>query len=231
MKRIINSGIYEIDWQGDNEAEFIGNHPTLILKSVKNKKMYYMFPLTTYTEERWDAYKASCCCRIASTNSIVRIDKVKVLHESQIKHRWIKNDLFIIPTPDEIRHVYQKYVEYISNCITYSISDYQKYYKKYDQIIKIISDTFLNYNFSDEIVFDFDKNIFTFNMKLASKLSFDDVKHILFSYLGKENISVSYRTKESSIVVEIVNKNLLLTIKENYDKVKLAKGNVNKTSA
>lgn len=37
MKQIINSGIYSVDLHGTNNAEFAGEHPSLILRSIKIK--------------------------------------------------------------------------------------------------------------------------------------------------------------------------------------------------
>ncbi len=230
MKYIINSGIYDINWTGQNESEFIGNHPTLILKSIKNKQMYYVFPLTTYTPERWEKYRKLNCCRITSTNSIVRIDKVKVLHRLQIKNRWIRNDMFIIPTPEEVRVVYQKYIEYITTCVDSSVTDYRKYHKNYNKLLNMLYESFVEYNFSDNLIFKFDENIIEFNLNLASKLTFDDIKHIIFSILGKENVSVAYNKDELVITIVVTNKDLLLTIKEKYSIFNSTKGNVNKTS-
>ena len=45
MKQIINSGIYSVDLHGTNNAEFAGEHPSLILRSIKNKDMYYIILL------------------------------------------------------------------------------------------------------------------------------------------------------------------------------------------
>lgn len=230
MKYIINSGIYEINWDGKNEAEFMGNHPTLILKSIKNKQMYYIFPLTTYTDERWEKYRKLNCCRITSTNSIVRIDKVKVLHRLQIKNRWIRNDMFIIPTPEEVKVVYQKYIEYITTCVDVSVSDYRKYYKNYNKILDMLYESFVEYNFSDDLIFNFNENTIEFNLNLVSKLTFDDIKHIIYSILGKENVSVAYSKDKLIVTIIVTNKNLLLTIKEQYDIFNSTKGNANKTS-
>lgn len=230
MKYIINSGIYDINWEGQNDAEFFGNHPTLILKSIKNKQMYYLFPLTTYTPERWKKYQKLNCCRITSTNSIVRIDKVKVFHRLQIKNRWIKDNMFIIPTPEEVNVVYQKYIEYIATCIQSSVTDYKKYYKNYNKLFNMLYVSFVEYNFSDDLIFKFDENLIEFNLNLASKLTFDDIKHIIFSILGKENVSVTYNKEKAIVIIYITNKKLLLTIEDQYDIFNLTKGNVNKTS-
>lgn len=230
MKKIINSGIYDIEFQGDNDAEFIGNHPTLILKSIKNKEMFYVFPLTTYTEERWKQYKKNYCCRIITTNSIVRIDKVKVLHRLEIRNRWIKNDLFIIPKPEEIATVYKKYLEYIEFSTNASIKDYQKYYKCYNTFLTSLYDLIENHIFSNDFIIDFAVSSITFNSNLVYHLSFDDVKHIIYSVIGKDNVSISCDKGNNTITIKIKKDEIILTMKREYDKLILTKGNVNKTS-
>jgi len=230
MKKIINSGIYDIDFQGDNDAEFIGNHPTLILKSIKNKEMFYVFPLTTYTEERWKQYKKNYCCRIVTTNSIVRIDKVKVLHRLEIRNRWIKNDLFIIPKPEEIEAVYKKYLEYMEFSTNASIKDYQKYYKCYNTFLKSLYDLFENNVFSNDFIIDFTASSIMFNSNLVYHISFDDVKHIIYSIIGKDNVSITYDKGKNIIAIKIKKEEIVLTMKKEYDKVRLTKGDVNKSS-
>lgn len=230
MKKIINSGIYDIDFQGDNDAEFIGNHPTLILKSIKNKEMFYVFPLTTYTEERWTQYKKNYCCRIVTTNSIVRIDKVKVLHRLEIRNRWIKNDLFIIPKPEEITTVYKKYLEYMEFSTNASIKDYQKYYKCYNAFLTSLYDLIENHIFSNDFIIDFMASSITFNSNLVYHISFDDVKHIIYSVIGKDNVSISCDKEKNTITIYIKKDEIMLTMKNEYDKVILTKGDANKTS-
>jgi len=208
MKKIINSGIYEFDFQSNNDAEFFGNHPTLILKSIKNKEMFYIFPLTTYTEERWEQYRKNYCCRITTTNSIVRIDKVKVLHRLEIRNRWIKNDLFIIPKPEEIEAVYRKYLEYIEFSTNASIKDYQKYYKCYNNFFKSLYDIYENYQFTEYFTVNTAKSSITFSANLVYHLTFDDVKHIAYSIFGKENISIICDKNKNIITLMIRNEEM-----------------------
>lgn len=134
MKYIINSGIYSVDFKGTNNAEFDGNHPALILKSVKNTEMYYVIPLTTYTKERWKKYRKLLCCRIVSIGSIARIDKMLIMHKSKIPKRWVKNDNLLIPTPNEIATVYNRVFEYLSLSINTSLEGYKKFYKNYETL-------------------------------------------------------------------------------------------------
>ena len=50
MKYRIDSGIYAVDLEGTNDAEFNGQHPSIVIKSIKNEDMFYVIPLTTYTK-------------------------------------------------------------------------------------------------------------------------------------------------------------------------------------
>lgn len=236
MKKIINSGIYDIDLEGSNADEFIGNHPTLILRSIKNEEMYYAFPLTTYTLERWKKYKKNYCCRILTTNSIVRIDKVQIIHSSKIMNylkkynRWIKNDQFLIPTPAEIRMVYERYKEYLKLTTDKAIKEYEKYYDCYNNLINALNKQLNHHIEQDGIKINRNENVVCIDLKYATNLTFDDVKHIIFSIFGKQNVKVSYSMEEAVIIIEISKAELLLTLENIYDNMNLTKGNDNKTS-
>lgn len=233
MKNIINGGIYDLDLEGTNDAEFIGTHPTIILKSIKNREMFYVIPLTTYTKERWDMYRKNYCCRIITTNSIARIDKVKIMHRLEISHRWIKDDMVLIPTPEEMQVVINKYVEYIEFSTSTVMSDYRKYYKNYNDLYDLLYKHFEFYEFSDLINMSIYENICecSFSFDLCSKLTFDDIKHIIFSLIGKNSVTVRY-DKVNKIILFSINENYkkLLQLTEEYDKIISTKGDVNKTS-
>lgn len=233
MKNIINGGIYDLDLHGTNDAEFIGTHPTIILKSIKNREMYYVIPLTTYTDERWEMYRKNYCCRIISTNSIARIDKVKIMHRLEISHRWIKDDMVLIPLPEEMQVVINKYVEYITFSTSTAMSDYTKYYKNYNNLYALLYKYFEEYDFSDLITITFKDDVCEcqFSYDLCSKLTFDDVKHIIFSLIGKNAVTVRY-DKENKNILFLINNNYkkLLQLRNEYDNIILTKGNDNKTS-
>lgn len=57
MKKVINGCIYAIDLGGTEEYEFKGVHPAMVVRMLKEEKMYYVVPLTTYTKERWEKCK------------------------------------------------------------------------------------------------------------------------------------------------------------------------------
>lgn len=47
MKDIITGGVYAVDLHGTEAYEFKGVHPALIVRMLKEEKMYYVVPLTT----------------------------------------------------------------------------------------------------------------------------------------------------------------------------------------
>ena len=126
MKSIINSGIYAVDLKGTNDAEFKGIHPSLIMQSIKNKEMYYVIPLTTYSKYKWKKLRKFLCCRIVSINSIARIDKVQIIHKDRIPKRWMEGETLLVPTPNEILTVYNRLLEYTKLSTKKSIEEYNK---------------------------------------------------------------------------------------------------------
>lgn len=214
MKKIINAGIYDIDFMGENKDEFMGNHPTLILKSIKNEAMFYAFPLTTYSPERWKKLRTNGCCRITTTNSIVRIDKVMVLHKSKIKNRWIKKDSFIIPTVKEVMVVYNRYIEYIKLSTNKSIKAYTKYYTSYNNFIKKLHKHFIKQDYQKEFSTNLTDKIVSFDYKLVFHLTYDDIKHIICSVLGRENVKIKPNKDEKRIEILMKNDKFLVDIKK-----------------
>lgn len=224
MKHIINSGIYSVDFKGTNNAEFSGTHPALILKSIKNTEMYYIIPLTTYTKDRWKKYRKLLCCRIVSINSIARIDKILILHKDKIPKRWFENDGLLIPTPNEVKTVYNRIREYLLLSIDKSLDDYNNFYKNYETLyydfmnlltspsLKIMEKFTININ--DDYLF------IIYSLNNVTNLSFEDVKRILWSIIGKDNILVTYNKTENILITKIHknNKNIL-TFNKWYDSI------------
>ena len=69
MKKVINGCIYAIDLGGTEEYEFKGVHPAMVVRMLKEEKMYYVVPLTTYTKERWEKCKRQGFgCRVVCNN-------------------------------------------------------------------------------------------------------------------------------------------------------------------
>lgn len=104
MKNIINGAIYDVNLKGVDASEFKGSHPAVIVELSKRKR-FFVVPLTTYTKDRWDkAKKVGFGKRILSTNSIARIDKMKIIHSRDIGGRWVdkQTNSFIHMTVDEL---------------------------------------------------------------------------------------------------------------------------------
>ena len=224
MKYIINSGIYSVDFKGTNNAEFNGNHPALILKSIKNTEMYYVIPLTTYTKERWKKYRKLLCCRIISINSIARIDKMLVMHKSKIPQRWLEDDGLLVPTPNEVSTVYNRVTEYLSLSINTSLEDYKKFYKNYEilyndfiELLTTPSSEILK-KFTIDVI---DEDLFImYSLDNVVNLSFEDVKRILWSIIGKDNVEVTFNKSKNILIVKS-KKNIknVLTFMKWYDTI------------
>ncbi|MDK0660199.1 hypothetical protein KB552_15545 (plasmid) [Clostridium perfringens] len=235
MKKIINGGIYEVDLRGTNNAEFSGQHPSLIIQSIKNEDMYYVIPFTTYTKERWEKYKKRNCCKINSTNSIVRIDKMQLRHinnmnkDNRPPKRWMVGNLLLILTPDELEVVYAKILKYLELSLQKSLKEYKKYYSNYEIFKEKLEDLFLNFNFSENNTFDieFEESNFTCKCSLSevSKIGFDDIKVLIKNIFGKKNCDITFDKGKNILLIKVkLNNEKSLTFKENYDKMNVTEG-------
>lgn len=226
MKYTINSGIYAVDLQGTNNAEFIGIHPSLILKSIKNEEMYYVIPLTSYTKEKWNKYRKLLCCRIVSINSIARIDKMQIIHKNKMPRRWFEGETLLVPTPNEILTVYNRAMEYLELSVKKSLEEYNKFYKNYENVYNDYAELFIRP--SKEILEKFtirvkENDLYVeYSLENVSHLSFEDVKRILWSILEKNNLEVTY-DKTKNILITKINKTEkgILTLIDWYDSIEL----------
>lgn len=222
MKSIINSGIYAVDLKGTNDAEFKGIHPSLIMQSIKNKEMYYVIPLTTYSKYKWKKLRKFLCCRIVSINSIARIDKVQIIHKDRIPKRWMEGETLLVPTPNEILTVYNRLLEYTKLSTKKSIEEYNKFYKNYNTIYN--SFTTLLSNPSTDLLKMYTIEIkgndmyITFPLKYIEHISFEDVKRILWAIIGKDQMNVTFDKNMNILLVKVhKNKKSILTLKKWYD--------------
>lgn len=187
--------------------------------------MYYVIPLTTYTKDRWKKYRKLLCCRIVSINSIARIDKILILHKDKIPKRWLENDGLLIPTPNEIRTVYNRVCEYISLSIEKSLDDYNKFYKNYEKLYCDFMNLFTSPSIDTIKNFDISRDesyiFIVYSLNNVTNLSFEDVKRILWSIIGKSDVSVTYDKTLNIITIKIHknNKNIL-TFKKWYDSIR-----------
>lgn len=49
IQRYVNGGVYSIEFRG-RAPEFNGIHPAVIIRTLKERDLYIVIPLTTYTK-------------------------------------------------------------------------------------------------------------------------------------------------------------------------------------
>jgi hypothetical protein len=47
LLRVINGGIYNVTYNGTDISEFCGEHPSIIVRTLKEKEIYLVVPLTS----------------------------------------------------------------------------------------------------------------------------------------------------------------------------------------
>ena len=139
MPRIlITDGIYAVDFHGTTVSEFSGEHPALIVRTPYEPCLYLVAPLTTYTPERWARLRSRGCKRIPSTNSIARLDKLQILHEREIKGRWIdpSTGAVLLPTKTELENMHNAVLHNFTLMLDKSLRKYEGILKTHDRFGK-----------------------------------------------------------------------------------------------
>lgn len=196
MNNYLNCGVYEVDLKGATDASFKGKHPSIIVRKLYEPTVYYVIPLTTYTKEKWEKSRKFGCCRILSTNSIARIDKLQVRENIDIPKRYIQNGKHIVPTHEEMVRVLEKIKEHLTLSTDKATKEYQKFYKEYD-------------------LFDGEWKIFLQN---------NDVEGTSFSVQNEEPLTLTYplcliKTLSSEDIINILkNNNFYFKIAYNKNK-------------
>lgn len=225
MKDIITGSVYAVDLHGTESYEFKGVHPALIVRMLKEEKMYYVVPLTTYTKERWDKCKRKGFgTRIISTNSIARIDKMNIVSEKQIQGRYYNSGHLVIPTKEEIEAVLARVEEYISLTNDKSNKEYRKF---------VIQRT--NFEKTMDILTQKQFDEFLYPVTIGSDISFfypctelsyisnEDIKDIICKKFGSSSVVIYKQGKDMKISI-ILTKENLLTFLQSYDIFKKQKG-------
>ena len=225
MKDIITGGVYAVDLHGTESYEFKGVHPALIVRMIKEEKMYYVVPLTTYTKERWEKCKRKGFgTRIVSTNSIARVDKMNIVTEKQVQGRYYNAGNLVIPTEDEVTAVLARVEEYISLTDEKTNKEYGKFVtqrSKFENGIEMISKK--NYSaFLYPITFEGDMTIF-YPCSELSFVSNADIKDIINIKLGASLVAICKQGKDIKISIKLEEEKLL-TFSESYDTFKSQKG-------
>ncbi|WP_461884501.1 type II toxin-antitoxin system PemK/MazF family toxin [Fusicatenibacter sp.] len=225
MKDIITGGVYAVDLHGTEAYEFKGVHPALIVRMLKEEKMYYVVPLTTYTKERWNKCKRKGFgIRLTSTNSIARVDKMNIVSEKQVQGRYYNAGHLVIPTEEEIRAVLERVEEYISLTDDKSNKEYGKFTKQRSKFEKDM-DTLSKRNyeeFSYPVTVEKDLSFF-YPCTELSFISNVDIKDIISAKFNASPVEISKQGTDMKISIKIVKENLL-TFSEAYDTFKAQKG-------
>lgn len=231
MVKYVYCGLYDIDLHGKTYAEFDGEHPTMIIQTKKEPKMYIVIPFTSYEPERWKKLKKKMCCRVESTNSIARIDRIKIINNTDISKRWIDTETksLLIPSKEDVNKVLKKALAYIEASFNESYSSYLEYLSEREIFEDHIKNTFEKYNFKDSIFsFDFsDENNtkISFSMKYIEKMALIDVQDIFNNIFKRRNFTVKIIDSTKTILITIKNSDRkILTIKEEYDKINSTEG-------
>lgn len=225
MKDIITGGVYAVDLHGTEAYEFKGVHPALIVRMLKEEKMYYVVPLTTYTKERWDkCRRKGFGTRITSTNSIARIDKMNIVSEKQVQGRYYNAGHLVIPTEEEIGAVLERVEEYISLTDDKSKKEYGKFTiqrSKFEKDMDTLSKK--NYEeFSYPITIENNLSFF-YPCTELSFISNVDIKDIISIKFNASPVEICKQGTDMKIFIKLVKENLL-TFSEAYDTFKSQKG-------
>lgn len=125
---MINGGIYAYNFTGSTSAEFQNTHPAIVIQNNKEPELYYVIPLTSYTEDRWKRYKRCFACRILSTNSIALVYKMQIVHYKNIGKRYYNNNEPLIITDEEFDKVCEKLQALINKSVSVAKRNSSQYH-------------------------------------------------------------------------------------------------------
>lgn len=227
MKDIITGGVYAVDLHGTEAYEFKGVHPAMIVRLLKEEKMYYVVPLTTYTKERWERCKRKGFgTRIISTNSIARIDKLNIVSEKQVQSRYYNGGHIVVPTQKEVETALRRVEEYICLSNGKTNREYNKFIIQRENFEKDIKILLMDKKFDEflyPVVIDHDIS-FEYPCGKLSFIGSADIKDIISKMINYTDMIISKKGSNMEISLKVEKENFL-TFKEKYDKLKTQKGN------
>ena len=228
MKKVINGCIYAIDLGGTEEYEFKGVHPAMVVRMLKEEKMYYVVPLTTYTKERWEKCKRQGFgCRIVSTNSIARVDKINIVTEKQIHSRYYNSEKLVCAEPAEIEKVILRVEEYFKLSNQKGLNEYKKFYSEKKVFENKMYQFWIDNKFDDVY---YNVKIGSIELELGKdeirNLTFNDIVQVLSELLDASKLHFEKKGNQSIIICFNVDHKIALTFQEKYDKFKSQKGSV-----
>ena len=230
MKKVINGCIYAIDLGGTEEYEFKGVHPAMVVRMLKEEKMYYVVPLTTYTKERWEKCKRQGFgCRIVSTNSIARVDKINIITEKQIHSRYYNSEKLVCAEPAEIEKVILRVEEYFKLSNQKGLNEYKKFYSEKKVFENKMYQFWIDNKF-DDVYYNVKIEKGSIELELGKdeirNLTFNDIVQVLSELLDASKLHFEKKGNQSIIICFNVDHKIALTFQEKYDKFKSQKGSV-----
>ena len=230
MKKVINGCIYAIDLGGTEEYEFKGGHPAMVVRMLKEEKMYYVVPLTTYTKERWEKCKRQGFgCRIVSTNSIARVDKINIVTEKQIHSRYYNSEKLVCAEPAEIEKVILRVEEYFKLSNQKGLNEYKKFYSEKKVFENKMYQFWIDNKF-DDVYYNVKIEKGSIELELGKdeirNLTFNDIVQVLSELLDASKLHFEKKGNQSIIICFNVDHKIALTFQEKYDKFKSQKGSV-----
>ena len=230
MKKVINGCIYAIDLGGTEEYEFKGVHPAMVVRMLKEEKMYYVVPLTTYTKERWEKCKRQGFgCRIVSTNSIARVDKINIVTEKQIHSRYYNSEKLVCAEPAEIEKVILRVEEYFKLSNQKGLNEYKKFYSEKKVFENKMYQFWIDNKF-DDVYYNVKIEKGSIELELGKdeirNLTFNDIVQVLSELLDASKLHFEKKGNQSIIICFNVDHKIALTFHEKYDKFKSQKGSV-----
>ncbi|MDE6251318.1 MAG: type II toxin-antitoxin system PemK/MazF family toxin [Lachnospiraceae bacterium] len=199
MQDVINGGIYAVDLKGTYSYEFVGVHPAMVIRTLKEKDMYYIVPLTTYTKEKWEkCRRKGYVTRIISTNSIARIDKINIVSRRQVGGRYYNSGKMVIPDSEEIEKVMKRVDEYIFLSNGKATKEYKKYLEQRGKLALKIN----GYLDGDSAIIENNNIIIELSGNECSFLSNADIKDIINTRMNCSDVKIS---KSDDIVkIEVI---------------------------
>ena len=230
MKKVINGCIYAIDLGGTEEYEFKGVHPAMVVRMLKEEKMYYVVPLTTYTKERWEKCKRQGFgCRIVSTNSIARVDKINIVTEKQIHSRYYNSEKLVCAEPAEIEKVILRVEEYFKLSNQKGLNEYKKFYSEKKVFENKMYQFWIDNKF-DDVYYNVKIEKGSIELELGKdeirNLTFNDIVQVLSELLDASKLHFEKKGNQSIIICFNVDHKIALTFQEKYDRFKSQKGSV-----
>ena len=230
MKKVINGCIYAIDLGGTEEYEFKGVHPAMVVRMLKEEKMYYVVPLTTYIKERWEKCKRQGFgCRIVSTNSIARVDKINIVTEKQIHSRYYNSEKLVCAEPAEIEKVILRVEEYFKLSNQKGLNEYKKFYSEKKVFENKMYQFWIDNKF-DDVYYNVKIEKGSIELELGKdeirNLTFNDIVQVLSELLDASKLHFEKKGNQSIIICFNVDHKIALTFQEKYDKFKSQKGSV-----